>query len=508
MGLPALVAVALLGGCTERLTQDEADPIQRADLRPARAAAPDLQPPQVSGSAVDVYVLESGEVRVPRDLSGVTIAALVPDGQGGYESRPGAGLADGTFRVPDVPDGPYYLHFDTIYLWTRARTLDLGVDHQGRPDKVLATSQTYVTFQISGLTPWQQGDGLQLMSTQGDTWTPALQDQLATLPTPGTTQMKDLRFDWRVGVIHPTLLDPARGDQLYVSQLSTRTSDKGLAYQAISRARLLTGVALYDGQPATLRVELADVPQAGSLSLRVRMERFRALRTAVNPYAQLHGAHFYLDEAPGAGSRGLYAHTADLISAALPTDQDVLETGTLRYGSPFPGSWERYGDLSVRYRVSYTAPGATHAYYYYALIGIQAAPDELSQAPVAPRIQPVQGLTVAGRSAQMDQRGIGTSPTLAFAMPAGAALWRMEIHNLANVGGRTRRSTAAVIYGRDDRITLLPDLLQAGQAYFIAIYALAVGGAEVGDAEDRTARPFRRGLPYAMAGATSGILVP
>src|SRR5262249_17779530 len=80
----------------------------------------------VTGTRVFTFVTDTGDVQQPQDLSTATIAALVPNGSGGFVTYPGSGTASGAFSIPNVPVGTYYLRNDTTFLVTSARVIDLG----------------------------------------------------------------------------------------------------------------------------------------------------------------------------------------------------------------------------------------------------------------------------------------------------------------------------------------------------------------------------------------------
>src|ERR1044071_4028820 len=68
----------------------------------------------------------------PRDLSMETFAAYVPDGHGGFHViEGGPGTTSGTFTIPQVPEGGYYLAVRDPYVgvpafyYTTSYALDL-----------------------------------------------------------------------------------------------------------------------------------------------------------------------------------------------------------------------------------------------------------------------------------------------------------------------------------------------------------------------------------------------
>jgi hypothetical protein len=74
-------------------------------------AGPDAPPSDVQGTAIDVhYTSPTTTASAPEDLSLWTLQAYIPDGSpGGFRVVDVAGHADGTFTIPSVPVGPYYL---------------------------------------------------------------------------------------------------------------------------------------------------------------------------------------------------------------------------------------------------------------------------------------------------------------------------------------------------------------------------------------------------------------
>ena len=75
----------------------------------------------VHGSQINTYATDAGDVQQPDDASQMTIAAMFPDGNGGFSTRNGAGAGDGTYSIPSVAGGKYWLAVDTSpYVWTRS----------------------------------------------------------------------------------------------------------------------------------------------------------------------------------------------------------------------------------------------------------------------------------------------------------------------------------------------------------------------------------------------------
>src|SRR5690242_14950084 len=69
----------------------------------------------IHGTSVVHRVTPSGVVDVPDDLSATTIAAVA-----GQSVFPGTGSADGSFTIPDVPEGEVYLRVGKGFFATTA----------------------------------------------------------------------------------------------------------------------------------------------------------------------------------------------------------------------------------------------------------------------------------------------------------------------------------------------------------------------------------------------------
>src|SRR5258706_14934746 len=95
----ALIVVAGCGG---------SNPIDAPDAAIDPPDAP-LASRTVTGTVVDRHVTLDGEAAAPVDLSTFPIAAFVPPAFDRIFQ--GTGAADGTFTIPDVPEGTYYLQF-------------------------------------------------------------------------------------------------------------------------------------------------------------------------------------------------------------------------------------------------------------------------------------------------------------------------------------------------------------------------------------------------------------
>jgi hypothetical protein len=82
-----------------------------AKTGPGSDAGGDRTPSTVHGTANTLhYVSPSDTATVPLDVSGYVFQAYAPDdSDAGFRIINGVGTRDGTFTIPDVPGGSYYL---------------------------------------------------------------------------------------------------------------------------------------------------------------------------------------------------------------------------------------------------------------------------------------------------------------------------------------------------------------------------------------------------------------
>ncbi|HVK77669.1 MAG TPA: hypothetical protein VM734_30400 [Kofleriaceae bacterium] len=429
---------------------------------------------------------EHGIVDQPRDPADGTFVSST-DAPGWMELKVG----DGRLFVPQAPRAP-----------------DPSLYHFGRADLQFPTTATPVAVELSGLGPWQDGDSLQLVSPNVGLAIAGVETHFAT-PGAGATTIRGQALDWKHAF--SPLIDRARGDTTtWVAQMSNRRADAGSYYSVLTRAGVAADFTVSDGRASTLTATLAPVAQDRTLDLHWRGSEFAAMASQAGPGTRPAGAPALSIRAlPDALARNnsyfesLYLYLPSLVDVGPVRGSDDLDQ-PLVYGNPFTTKGVRWTELVT---MVYPMPvviagvGTTHA------MMISATPvDALAGAGgvLAPAISPVRNVKVDGRSVEVAQAGVGSSPMITWDAPAvGTATgYAVAVHAIERAGGGMRLATLARFNTRTTSLALPAAVVTSASAYVLTITAISSPGA------DLTAKPFVGSLPYASTDYVTAPISP
>lgn len=429
----------------------------------ADAGQPDAggEPRTVTGSAIDIHVADDGEALAPIDLSDALIEVLVDDGAGGFLRLPGAGLADGTFTVADVPAGSYMLRVGNQYFVTSRSSIDLGHSRLGRAGAASATiSPTRLRWLVDQLDAWQVDDRLDFFAPNAGASFIDLEDETATPPLESDVSIA-MGVDF-TDAIEPKLVDAAAGDVGYLLHISFRGADPALVLTQIFQPGPFTMV---DGQRTRLTGSFADVALDRSVEIDLRTSDFAALTadlSAGTAFSQQ--ASFHLYTSPFAIDRGDLGFIA-LAEYFAPDLED--RTVSIDYGHPFPADWTPYAlaDFFV-----FSAISEEPFTVGVGVIGAIDTVEGLSDQPITVRLGPVENPTVDGADATQPATA-GSAPLIAWDPPATgtAEIYRVLVHQVTDA---TPRGPVIASFTTPDTSVRIPDgVLTPGQTYFIEIDA-------------------------------------
>lgn len=449
------------------------------------------------GTFIDTHLTEAGESQHPIDPSTVTLSALTAD-SAGFTSYPGTLGSDGTFIIPGVPGGEYYLEIASpgsakTFLATTESRIDLGAVRSGRFDAAAPTRPTVVTITASGLTPWQDADTLEVFSLGAGAWDGFGLLAFTGLLTAGTTSLTGFDVDsarWRA----PALIEGSRGDRALIAHLTTR-NDAGFVYKSIAEALAPPPFTQVDGQELALSGSFEPTPQE-HVTLSVRRSALDQVAMEGNPKGMVTGHEVYFHAEPGGASRATSTSTPTLL---VGTDSDAAD-GTLEldYGNPFPAGWATIASVGVTYTAFFTLPGASIPINVNAFAGVVAPIDALAKGPLAPQIGSPQLLRVGGKDGMSAVTGVGVTPEIEWSAPSlgKADAYVLSVRRLE--ADQPTKRVARLVTERTS-VVIPPGILSAGASYVLVVTART--GYDF-------AHPNTSGATYATADAISGLLTP
>ena len=324
----------------------------------------------VSGSWVDTYWTSNGPILVPFDWSKFPVppSALVTQPDGSFEMLQGSGNSNGTFSIPSVPGGYYWLQTFRASYWTNSSTFDFGsnVNVPVIPTPPTNVATTGMSFNFMGLDPLQAQDELGFLWLVSPPFASAFS---AGSPTGATTLS--------TGFLISTNIDFSQQGTAFLLQYEPETFGT-LSALKLGPTATIQSLALVNGGSNTINGTLAPSPQ-NSFDLNIKGSAWAALFSAASPSSlSVEGADLelatqaFVTDGNVRSTSGLsipllvgpqppMPSPIDLPSARvcvgsepinsssfspspapglppLTTDQDF---GTVQYGDPFPSPWLR-----------------------------------------------------------------------------------------------------------------------------------------------------------------------
>jgi hypothetical protein len=462
-------------------------------------------------SRIDTLWNETGSTNAPFDWSRIASypAALVPQPDGSFQSLSGTAGANGTFEIPNVPAGYYWLKLaprDTY--WTTSSTFDVGNDFfvlTANPTTP-TSSTTYMSFSFTSLDPTAARGLLQF-------------DALET-PFPRYSASTNAGFTTFVGGLTiGSNLDFSAIKNAFVRQYEPATFGSLDGY-VMGPALTLSNLSLTTGGQNTISGALnPTVPT--SINLSVNGSAWVPLFDHIAPTAPtaMEGS-FYLSVQPYISADGpnvLGSKPIDLIwtkanvspipvlgpipvftsvsgpcSANPPLTTDV-EAGTVQYSDPFPAAWRRTFSICHSALINLPMPGGTTQ----SVNLTNSQTTSLPTATVKPLISPVQNPKINGTDLFTASTISSTAVTLSWDPPAIGTPFGYNVAILTPTtspdGMRIEYVSTTTLGTAKTSITLPPNMLASGKTYLFSITALADGTANM------ETSPHRSSLPIANA---------
>ena len=480
-------------------------------------------------TAVTTYWTPSGSVKVPPQWpTGVNYpAALVPQSDGSLQRLQGAANADGSFSIPNVPAGNYWLEINpNANFWTSTSDFDDGNDVIGSPlATISAQNTTTFTSSISGINPsTAAGDFFLTRTDLANSFSPAF----GPIPANSTTFTSNLpvtaNTDW------------TKVTTLYLGQYVFTTSGNFTGY-LLGPSATISNPAFVNGATNPINAALSASPTA-SLPLSISGSAWAALASSIGPgtpsptvsdysvFAQpfvtdrlalpppglLLGPDLVLlspAAPPGAAPIPVpasYACAFDVASinfpltglGLAPITTDV-NYGTLSYGDPYPSAWQRMFEYCQISSVTLPRPNSTSTDTF---IVTNKQTTALPTSPVAPILGPVQSPTLNGASLFQTASLTTTAVTISWSAPATGQPYGyfVQVYQLGTLPSGGTGYALAGSYGTAKTSVTVP-FLAAGNTYVFAILAESDATANI------ETKPFRHQIPTAESAVVSAPFV-
>lgn len=463
--------------------------------------------------AVTTYWTPTGTIDVPRGwLAGQPYpSALVPQSDGSIVRLQGATNPDGTFSIPDVPGGYYWLQLSaTGSYWTSTSSFDAGVDIVGNPLKRIAQSATTLNINVTGLDPIQPQDVLTLQSNTRGFGFGFIPDAATGSTSLNTAYPLDSFFDY------------SQTNTIFLNQYEPVTSG-AFSGLGLGPSLTLSNVTITTGAANTISGTLTPSPQ-GSIALNIKGSAWATNYLNVAPTAptplltdySVSAQPFVTDRLATSliSSLGpdltMLVPTGTLLGRALPppyfceqtsglapitnffslpvilTDQDF---GTISYGDPFPAAWPRVFQFCQHATVQIARPGSTVSDTFLLTFGQRTT---LPTAPIAPLIGPLQNPMINGSSLFQSATLNSTAVNLSWTAPTGAQPfgYYVTVFQLVTTPSGLTTYEAVARFGTA-KTTMSVPLLNASSTYIFMITAWADGVANM------ETSPLRSQLPVA-----------
>ena len=437
---------------------------------------------------------------LPVDLSGVAVAAYVPNGSGGYNVISGSGTKKGTFTIPNVPTGSYLLQIGNSFLVTSNTTVDEDVSWDFRSNGVPANPNTEVTFDLANLEAWQSTDVFEMVCPNNSVYN-EFDGTIGETAFTGT-------FPYAQPLAED-LSDASKGDRYVFLQLSTQDLG-GFPFTTATRSFFPPKFTQVQGSDTQFNGTLTTLAQDHVFEANINGADLTAQALAANPNATLASNGIYLDAYPGNMAKGQRTTTPDLAGynlsffASAPPITANADLGKVSYGNPFPTTWPLFAGYASLAETSYLVPGATASLALPTFVsGVDTALPTPTR-PIKPLVGVVSNPTLNGQNFFSDQTGVGATPTLKWSPPkvGKATFYEVDIYQLSNQGGMTAETAFYTVRTQVTSLTVPQGLMSAGQGYVFVIRSWYIPGLNF------SKTPFMSGPVNALTDVISGLMQP
>lgn len=440
----------------------------------------------INGTVVDHAVTGNGIQDYPEDLSGVTIEALLPNNNGGYNVMKGSGDSSGNFTVPNIPAGAFFLHLPqnlhgTVsdrYIWTTASDIDAGSLVNGRPDAVAASGVTVSTNVTLSVAPngsdaayWSSPDVYAVGHPSNSSVT---QPFITSFPQTGY------------------LIDSTKGDRAYLTHYKVTSPTANSTAEHIVEDKEYTSLTETNNSTVSLTGAMAAVGGSTTDPV-IKVTQFDALFAGLTNTGSVSRQFALYD--PGYDASEGFAGGVPLITASITSNTDT-DLGSLAYGTVTATGVPYYTYTDTGFRTFSGGSGSLTL-----PVGTMVASNVLpsSSAPIVPVVGIVQSPLINGLDFYTGQTTTTLQPTITWHPPSiGAGTYYVvDIYDLTSLSS----SNVWTFYTNNKSVLVPAGVLQSGHSYVVQITAADDSGDTFNTA------PFRTGTSPAYSMTASAVIV-
>lgn len=296
-----------------------------------------------------VYYTRNGNQTAAYNLSEIPVRLDVPDGNGGFtalSTGSGKGNADGTFTIPNVPAGNFWVTIGTSHFWISGSDPVFNGNAVARQDATAGSGTLNVSLGVNDVP--QSTD-------QFEVYSPDAPGDIFFNNPAGSSP-------WNRAVNEFYLLDASRSDELFVNHLLQSSVAGGTAY-TIAESFNASSVTLPDSGSANVPGSMVAAPTSLAVEVNVAGSQFasyaipaiappvRAMPATAQNVVTFNSGLSVLAQPYNApaitaktfNSQGAFGRNTDwptLVSYApsSPMTTDV-DSGSVPYSNPFPASY-------------------------------------------------------------------------------------------------------------------------------------------------------------------------
>ena len=461
------------------------------------AAGGFVNPADVEGSCTQRWYTETDGGSRPCEF-GMSVPQAIVFEDAGVTTISATLRPDGTFTLPNVPQGLYFLRVGTNWFGTTERRVSLDFESLGRVDTSLAAANTRLQLSVTNLSPWDRlGHFASLYSPNAGAALEAFDQATGVAPFDGDTNFTfTIPYDSYSQQFFTPLIEATKGDVSYFTQMAF---DQGSGEYRTLGGGSTSSLSVVSGQMNVASLALSS-PPASTTPLSIDQASFSMHASDFTPGTQTLGIEF------SAGPRAVHERTSDGLAFVWGFYPQTVTAppNPVSYPNPFPSTWGTTVLVQFGNVVSRTLPGALQARRLLSGVSV-VLPIQALASPVVATLSPPTNVRINGMPFASDLSGATRTPTVSFGPPqlGQPNRYQVRIEQLSVSNSRTTGRTVATfsLPATETSLTLPPNLLVTGSTYVFAVTATRNPSTPQRD-------PFDARLPFTSATVVSGLIRP